>query len=86
MINLGWPTPRSGIPDFIAPAIPRDIFEALDGVYCDPVGWWIGQMVRYAFRLQPGILDQLGNISVKAGFSAPIVGYVDKCARNTGHL
>ncbi|XP_039271948.2 alpha-(1,6)-fucosyltransferase-like isoform X2 [Styela clava] len=40
----------------------------------EPFLWWIGQLIKYAMKLQPWMEEDLNNIITRVGFSSPVVG------------
>lgn len=67
-------TPR---PDYLPPAIPEDLAPRLIRLHSQPVVWWIGQMLRFLLRPQPGTEKFLNNAKESLKFKSPIVGYVN---------
>ena len=61
-------------PEFLPPAIPKDLAPRLIRLHSQPLAWWIGQMLRYLMRPQPST-EKFFNESInKLNFKKPIVG------------
>ncbi|EEB15853.1 alpha-(1,6)-fucosyltransferase, putative [Pediculus humanus corporis] len=61
-------------PEFLPPAIPKDLAPRLIKLHSQPLAWWIGQMLRYLMRPQPST-EKFFNESInKLNFKKPIVG------------
>ncbi|CAG5125709.1 unnamed protein product, partial [Candidula unifasciata] len=61
-------------PAFLPPAVPADLAQELSILHGNPSVWWIGQLVRYIFRLKPNLLEEVISRGKKAGFTNTIVG------------
>ena len=39
-----------------------------------PNAWWIGQIVKYLFRLKPWVINEINKVKEAINFTHPIVG------------
>jgi len=55
-------------------AIPADIAPRLVRLHGHPFVWWVGQFIKYLFRPQPWLQEDIKLMKEKLGFKNPIVG------------
>ncbi|XP_039271947.2 alpha-(1,6)-fucosyltransferase-like isoform X1 [Styela clava] len=60
--------------EWIGWSIPRQLSSTLQKYHAEPFLWWIGQLIKYAMKLQPWMEEDLNNIITRVGFSSPVVG------------
>lgn len=61
------------IPDFLFLAIPEDLAFSLTILNDDPPSWWIGQFIKYLFKLQPEI-EKIVQREIQFNFNGLAVG------------
>ncbi|XP_069184193.1 alpha-(1,6)-fucosyltransferase-like [Procambarus clarkii] len=61
-------------PEYMPLAIPSDISERVVRVTADPAAWWVGQFVKYIFKLQPYMQEIVNKTEKDINFQHPIVG------------
>lgn len=59
--------------NFLAPAIPNDIANVLKHNHEFPFVWWIGQFVKYIFKLQPDMEEYLSQRILEINYNKPVV-------------
>nr|XP_053643900.1 alpha-(1,6)-fucosyltransferase-like [Cherax quadricarinatus] len=55
-------------------AIPQDISERLIRLHGSPGVWWVGQFIKYFFKLHPYVKEMINNTQKAIQFQHPIVG------------
>ncbi|KAK6621299.1 hypothetical protein RUM43_011605 [Polyplax serrata] len=61
-------------PEYLPPAIPKDLAPRLMRLHSQPLAWWIGHMLRYLMRPQPSTVEFFESSKEKLKFKKPIVG------------
>ncbi|KAK8740412.1 hypothetical protein OTU49_002897, partial [Cherax quadricarinatus] len=61
-------------PQHMPLAIPRDISERLIHLHGNPGAWWLGQFLKYMFRLQPYMQKLIKESEKSFHYRHPIVG------------
>ena len=46
-------------PEFLPPAIPKDLADRIIRLHGDPVVWWVGQFLKYILRPKDNTLQYL---------------------------
>nr|XP_045593700.1 alpha-(1,6)-fucosyltransferase-like isoform X1 [Procambarus clarkii] len=76
-------------PEYMPLAVPSDISERVVRLYGDPAAWWLGQFVKYVFKLQPHMQEIISREEKSINFQHPIVGVhvrrTDKILENGYH-
>ncbi|CAK8682848.1 unnamed protein product [Clavelina lepadiformis] len=68
---------------FRAFTIPKSLQESVEVLHDDPHLWWVGQIMRYVFRLRPWIVGKVEQITEKLNLTQP---YVSVHVRRTDKL
>ena len=58
----------------LALGIPDDIADELLRLHGNPSVWWVGQFLRYLWRPQPWLDEELVRTQIELDFQHPIVG------------
>ena len=61
-------------PEFLPPAIPKDLADRIIRLHGDPVVWWIGQFLKYILRPRKSTTRYLRNIEKQRNDQLPMVG------------
>jgi len=61
-------------PPYMPLAIPDELYDRLLRLHGNPPVWWIGQFIRYLWRPQPWLKQELMETEAKIDFKSPIVG------------
>ncbi|XP_018333907.1 alpha-(1,6)-fucosyltransferase [Agrilus planipennis] len=61
-------------PQFLPPAVPKDLALRLARLHGDPQVWWVGQFLKYLFRPQEATERLLNEAAKSMSFVKPIVG------------
>ncbi|XP_069184209.1 alpha-(1,6)-fucosyltransferase-like [Procambarus clarkii] len=61
-------------PDHGPLAIPKDISDRLIRLHDDPSAWWVGQFIKYVFKLQPSVQEVINKAEKSFNFQHPVVG------------
>ena len=61
-------------PDFLPPAIPKDLAYRIIRLHGDPVVWWISQFLKYILRPRKKTIRYLRNIEKQRNDQLPMVG------------
>ncbi|XP_013397056.1 alpha-(1,6)-fucosyltransferase isoform X2 [Lingula anatina] len=69
ILDIVKPLPRS-----LPLAVPEDILRDLRLVHGNPAVWWVGQLARYLFRLQPKTRNYISGAARKLNFHGIVVG------------
>lgn len=55
-------------------SIPEDLADRIMKLHGHPPSWWVGQFVKYLFRLRPEYQKDVDRRTKEVGFKNPIVG------------
>lgn len=84
----GWPNLTR--PEFMPSSIPEDLAPRITKLHGHPPSWWVGQFVKYLYRLRPEYQEDLDKKMHEIGFENPIVGIhvrrTDKVVAREGGL
>ena len=61
-------------PPYVPLGIPDDISDELLRLHGNPSAWWVGQFLRYLWRPQPWLDEELVRTQIELDFQHPIVG------------
>ncbi|KAK4887717.1 hypothetical protein RN001_003988 [Aquatica leii] len=64
-------TPRS---QYLPLAVPEDLVNRIKIIHGNPIAWWVGQIIKYVWRLQPRTTNYINNQMEKFGIKNPFVG------------
>ncbi|XP_053639952.2 alpha-(1,6)-fucosyltransferase [Cherax quadricarinatus] len=74
IVEFPMPEEPEPKPQHMPLAIPRDISERLIHLHGNPGAWWLGQFLKYMFRLQPYMQHSMNKREQALNFQHPIVG------------
>ena len=61
-------------PEYLPPAIPKDLADRIILIHGDPPVWWISQFIKFIFRPQNTTLQLLQEMKIPNFSDSPIVG------------
>lgn len=61
-------------PKFMPNAIPKDLGDRIMKLHGYPSAYWVSQMIKYIYKLQPDVQKSLEDKFASMGFKRPIVG------------
>ncbi|XP_039251021.2 alpha-(1,6)-fucosyltransferase-like [Styela clava] len=67
-------TDSNAYKEWIGWSIPRQLAPTLQKYHAEPFLWWIGQLIKYAMKLQPWMEEELNNTITRIEFTGPVVG------------
>ncbi|XP_037786383.1 alpha-(1,6)-fucosyltransferase-like, partial [Penaeus monodon] len=77
------PVPR---PKYLPRGVPKDIAQRLMNAHGDPFAWWMGQLIKYTFRLNGEFKEYVKELSSRLGYESPIVGNIKKYRLTLGQI
>ncbi|XP_042873706.1 alpha-(1,6)-fucosyltransferase-like [Penaeus japonicus] len=62
------------VPSFLPRSVPKDISDRLARLHGDPFAWWVGQIFKYALKMNSEFSEFIRKLTLEIGFESPIAG------------